>query len=300
MKQSPEDELKNLLESVRHISGSSFFSYTVNPDKTISPLRGLGLFFNRLLAVTEDIFKDIPIRKLRILDLGSYEGVNAIPFAMLGATVVAVEGREVNFVKMKAAKEYLGLKKMEVVQADVRTITKEKYGQFDLVLACGIMYHLDAESVFSVTKNIFEMTKTAAVIDTHIALSRSESRDYEGKTYWGIIHKEFDVDASSYAKKFSLAHALDNNDSFWFTRISWLNLLKVFGWNTVYECFLPFVESDKGSFDRITFVAFKNLRFKSFFNVPVPQESLPEIIGAKVMVSSGKSLSYDDNGNLVR
>ena len=74
---------------------------------------------------------------------------------MLGAKVVAVEGREVNFAKMKSVKEYLGLKNMEVALADVRTVTKEKYGEFDLVLACGIMYHLDAESVFCGSEKYF-------------------------------------------------------------------------------------------------------------------------------------------------
>ncbi len=219
MKEKREAKLKKFIDDVTRACGTGFFSYTINLDDTITPLRNLSLFCNRLLAITEDIFRDVPMNKLRILDLGSYEGVNSIPFAQRGAHVVSVEGREINFTKMKFAKEFLSLKKLEVIHADVRTVTKEKYGEFDLVFACGIMYHLDAQSVFTVTKNIFEMTKTVAIIDTHIALAIADSHIHNGKTYSGIPHKEFEPDASEYAKKFSLANALDNNQSFWFTKI---------------------------------------------------------------------------------
>ena len=60
MRQTEEDKLKELLEKIRRVSGGPIFSFTIDADKkTIMPLRGLGLFFNRLLAITEDIFRDI-------------------------------------------------------------------------------------------------------------------------------------------------------------------------------------------------------------------------------------------------
>ncbi len=300
MKRNREEELNRFIENITRACGSKFFSYNINADNAVVPTRNLGLFFNRLLAITEDLFKGVPLKKLRILDLGSYEGINSIPFAQLGAKVVSVEGREVNFTKMKFAKEYLGLKKLEVVQADVRTVTKEKYGEFDLVLACGIMYHLDAESVFTVAKNIFEMTKTAAIIDTHIALAIHGAHTYDGRTYSGIPHKEFEPDASAYTKKFSLANSLDNNESFWFTKISWLNLLKSLGWNNVYECFLPHVEGEKSYYDRATFVAVKNPRFKSFFQIPAQVDFLPEQIGKRVSTFQDQTKIPGDNGIIVR
>ncbi|MGC9610978.1 MAG: class I SAM-dependent methyltransferase [Minisyncoccia bacterium] len=287
-----------LLGNVRRKYGS-FFSYDLNFEKTITPRKDLAIFFNRLLAIANDIFRDVPMKKIRILDLGSYEGIFSIGFAQLGAEVVSVEGREINSAKIKIAKEYLGLKKLDVIQTDVRAVNKEKYGRFDLVLACGIMYHLDVPSVFDVTKNIFDMTERSAIFDTHIALSRPVNHIYNGRSYWGKNHKEFNVGTSTYDKQLNLASALDNNESFWLTRISWLNLLKDLGFDTAYECLMPYVTREKGFYDRATFVAVKNPQFNPSFQVSTP-DLLPEQIGAVVPTCQDEVPSPNKDGLLIR
>ncbi len=252
----------------------TFFSYDIGANGIV-PRRDLSVFFNRFLAITEDLFPGVPINTLRILDLGAYEGINSIGFAQLGAEVVSVEGREINFKKLTGATERLGLSNLRAVMADVRTITEEQYGRFDLVLACGIMYHLDEPSVFEVTENVAKMTKRAAIIDTHTALTRPERRKYRGNEYWGMTYAEFAPGTPMEQKNLELAQALDNNKSFWLTRVSWMNLLKHLSFATVYESVAPFVEGDKAVYGRATFVAVKNDTFKPFFPVD-PSDALIE------------------------
>ncbi len=292
------EQFDELLENIKRSYGP-FYSYNLNFEKTITPRRDLAIFFNRLLAITNDIFGNIPMKKIRVLDLGSYEGIFSIGFAQLGAEVVSIEGKEINFAKMKAAKEYLGLKKLDTVQVDVRTVNKEKYGQFDLILACGIMYHLDAPSVFEVTENISNMARHSAIIDSHIALSRPISLSYKEKTYWGKNHKEYNAGTSTYEKQLNLAGALDNNESFWLTRISWLNLLKNLGFGTAYECLMPYVEKEKGFYDRITLIATKNPEFKPFFPVFSPDSSSEQIGGAVLTCQDEKDIP-NNNGLVIR
>ncbi len=293
------NQFDELLENVKRVYGP-FYSYTLNFEKTITPREDLGVFFNRLLYITNDMFRDIPIKKIRVLDLGSYEGIYSVGFAQLGAEVVSVEGRRINFAKMKVAKEYLGLRKLDVVQADVRTITRETYGRFDIVLACGIMYHLDAPSVFEVSKNISDMAERLAIIDTHISLSRPVSHIYKERAYWGMIHKEFDAGISTHEKELYLANALDNNESFWLTKISWLNLLKSLEFNTVYECLVPQAEREKRLYDRATLVAVKNLKSKSFFPVSISPDPLSEQIGETIFIMQDNQPIPNDNGIIVR
>jgi hypothetical protein len=185
-----------------------------------------------------------------------------------------------------------------VVNADVRTVTPEAYGQFDIVLSCGLMYHLDAPSVFEVTEQIFNMTKRVAIIDTHFALSRPISHTYKGHTYSGSRHHEFDQNTSNELKRFILTNSLDNNESFWLTRISWLNLLKNVGFSTIYESLLPFAGKEMGYYDRMTFVAIKNPIEKTFF--PEMLTMVPEQIGELIQCSQDDMIVPNGQNLIIR
>ena len=58
-----------------------------------------------------------------------------------GATVVSVDYRDVNELSFGIACEFYGYKNKAEVDA-VYNITPDKYGQFDIVLFLGILYHL--------------------------------------------------------------------------------------------------------------------------------------------------------------
>ncbi len=72
----------------------------------------------------------------------------AVELARLGANVVGIEGREANLAKARFAKEALSLENPEFHQDDVRNLSKEKYGRFDVVLCLGILYHLNRQTFF--------------------------------------------------------------------------------------------------------------------------------------------------------
>jgi 2-polyprenyl-3-methyl-5-hydroxy-6-metoxy-1,4-benzoquinol methylase len=86
----------------------------------------------RITQVMAD-FPRKPWTDLRVLDLGSLEGQFAMEFALKGAQVVAIEGREENNVKARAAAASKGLKNIQFVTDDVRNLSREHFGQYDVV-----------------------------------------------------------------------------------------------------------------------------------------------------------------------
>jgi 2-polyprenyl-3-methyl-5-hydroxy-6-metoxy-1,4-benzoquinol methylase len=199
-----------------------------------------------------------PLDQLRVLDLACLEGLYAMEFARHGAQVVAIEGRTANIEKARLAKEALSLTNVELFHDDVRNLTADKYGYFDVVLCLGILYHLDAADVFSFLEHIFQVCKGIAVIDTHVSLSRRKCCAYGGKEYWGSEYWEHKTDSSPRERRESLWASLDNPRSFWFTLPSLLNLLSRIGFTSVYECHVP--EESEKPFDRITLVAVRGRR----------------------------------------
>jgi hypothetical protein len=196
-----------------------------------------------------------PLSELRVLDLASLEGLYAVELARHGARAVAVEGRETNAEKIRFAKEALALDNLEVYRDDVRNLSAEKYGHFDIVLCLGLLYHLDAPDIFHFVERIAEVCRRAAVIDTHVSLAPEVSHQHAGEEYWGSNFFEFSADATDEERQRMLTASLDNPNSFWFTRQSLLNLLARVGFTTVYECHNP-PEVEKPQ-DRITLLAVK-------------------------------------------
>lgn len=210
----------------------------------------------RLKRVTQ-IMKDLSIKSLnecRILDLGCLDGQFAIEFAMNGADVVGIEGREANIKKAIFARDILKLHKLKFVRDDVRNISIEKYGKFDIVLCSGIIYHLPSENVCSFVEAMYEITTLMLIIDTHISLFPDKYISFKGKRYYGADWREHSADDDEETKLNRLWSSLDNNLSFWFTRPSLINLLYNIGFTSIYECFNPPI---KGYKDRCTFVAMR-------------------------------------------
>ncbi|MFX0094546.1 MAG: hypothetical protein ACFFBD_22615 [Candidatus Hodarchaeota archaeon] len=134
-----------------------------------------------------------------VLELGPLEGGNTVILsAELGAReIVAIEGRVVNYVKCCVIKNLLGLKNACFILDDVRKISKEKYGTFDIALVSGILYHLD-NPIF-LLERLSTVTDTL-VISTHYADANSPSRKAPKKTlstkfgtYHGRIYTEHSI-----------------------------------------------------------------------------------------------------------
>lgn len=194
-----------------------------------------------------------PWDKLRIVDLGSLEGLYALEFASHGAQVVAIEGRESNNVHARFAAQALECRNVEFITDDVRNLSPEKYGQFDVVFCSGILYHLDGADACQLLASIRKVCKRLTIVDTHVGLKSEHSIRWEGRSYSGFAYGEFAADAAPEVKANAKWASLDNDRSFWFTKPSLLNLLRDVGFTSVFEILSPQSLSDYS--DRLTFAA---------------------------------------------
>ncbi len=238
----------------------------------------------RLTSIFQKISNllDRPLESLRILDLASLEGIYAIEPARYGAKAVGIEVREANIEKAKFVKRRLGLDNLELFQDDVRNLSKEKYGSFDVVLCIGIFYHLDTPDVFHFMEKIAEVCEGLLILDTHISFTQDKSYSYQGKTYWGKSYLEHPPDSTLEEREKVLWSSIDNPESFWFTRPSLYNLLTQVGFTSVFECQeMKKMYEVHQVYDRITLVAVKGqqkaLELSSLTHVS-PQEDWSDTI----------------------
>lgn len=180
-----------------------------------------------------------PVSDLRVLDLACLEGLYCVELALRGATVVGVEGREANIAKARFARDALSLTRVELVRADVRTLSREAYGQFDVVLCLGLLYHLPAADAARLVRTIASMCTGFAILDTQVALTPDVATVDEDRVYWGHHWREHEPGTTPEVRLRALWKSLDNETSFYFTRPSLLNLLMHSGFTSVYECLIP-------------------------------------------------------------
>jgi 2-polyprenyl-3-methyl-5-hydroxy-6-metoxy-1,4-benzoquinol methylase len=222
-------------------------------------IQGHGTHLRRILQSAADVVGR-PLQELRVLDLACLEGLYGIEFARHGAEVVGIEGREANLAKALFARDALGLKNATFVQDDVRNLCAAKYGRFDIVLALGILYHLDVPAVFPFVERIAEVCTRLAVIDTHVSVQASHRCEYKGQSYQGRMFQEHASQASAAERQKNLWASLDNEVSFWFTRPSLFNLLAHVGFTSAFTCQNPAVPTQGA--DRDTILAVKGQRLK--------------------------------------
>jgi SAM-dependent methyltransferase len=240
----------------------------------------------RYLQIAADMVSK-PLHDTRVLDLACLEGKFGIEFALQGAKVVAIEGREANLAKTRFAKNILSLNNIELVQDDVRNLSPQKYGAFDVVLCLGILYHMDTPDVMELTKRIYEVCSRVAIIDTHFSVEAKKSFVWEGHTYWGSYFEEHKLNSTEEERLSSLWTSMGNLRSFILTPPSICNLLRHVGFTSVYECLNPYEHHNPNwplppkddrrvvLKDRTTFVAVKGSR-RRLMSSPITDAS-PEI-----------------------
>lgn len=219
-----------------------------------------------------------PWHQLRILDLGSLEGLFALECASRGAVVVGIEGREANNERARVTAEGMGVSNVEFVTDDVRNLSRLKYGQFDVVICSGILYHLPGEDGCRFIRSIADVCTRLTIIDTHIGLRAPVPISWEGKKYYGTLyaeHSENDPPATKLGRAWA---SLDNNTSFWISKPSLLNLLRDVGFTSVYEIMRP--QSFLDFSDRLTFAAIKGTAERIELSPQLedaPEADVPEI-----------------------
>lgn len=217
----------------------------------------------RLMQVIDDL-SNKPIERCRVLDLGCLDGGHSIELALRGAVTTGIEIREDNIQKALFCKECLGLDNLSFVRDDVRNVTPEKYGNFDIIICSGILYHLPAKDAINLINQMNRMAERLVIIDSKISLECHEKIESDGCTYWGTTFIEHAKEATSEQKAKALWSSWGNDESFLFTRPSLVNCLKRAGFSSVYECFNPphlnFGRPGIERLDRCTFVAINSSR----------------------------------------
>jgi len=214
------------------------------------------LRLHRIVQIVADVSPQ-SLDKLRVLDLGCLEGLFAVELARRGAHVVGLEGREANIAKARFAKDVLELGTLELVRDDIRNLSRAKYGEFDVVLCLGVLYHFDAPDVFEVLKNVADVCRGFAIVETHISTTRRKRFAYHGRAYWGSTLDEPVSSASEHDRRLLWA-SLGNRRSVLLTRTSLCNALVHSGFTTVFESHMP-VEGETSP-DWVTLLAMKRAR----------------------------------------
>jgi hypothetical protein len=232
-------------------------------------IQGDEVKLRRILQIVSDAASE-PLETIRLLDLACHEGIYAIEFARHGANVLGIEGRETHVEKAMFVKDALSLNNVAFVQDDVRNLSKDKYGSFDVVLCLGILYHLDVPDVFQFIERIGEVCDDIAIIDTLIAPGPTLPYVYDGTRYWGNRISEGHKSSDSPEDKIKRYWAsLDNVTSFLLSRTSLYCMLGRVGFTSVYECYIP--PEPAKPIDRITLLAIKGRR-QRIINSPLMEE----------------------------
>lgn len=227
----------------------------------------------RIVQIVSDVSQR-PLADLRVLDLGCLEGLFAIELARHGADVVAIEGRPANIEKARFAKDVLELESLELVQDDIRNLSRAKYGDFDVVLCLGVLYHLDAPAVFAFLEQVGDVCRGFAIVETHISTVRRRTFAHNGHVYWGSTLDEPASSASEHDRRI-LWSSLGNRQSVLLTRMSLCNALVHAGFTTVFENHMP-VEGEVFP-DWVTFLAIKGERGRLLSAPVVNQQELRDL-----------------------
>src|SRR6478609_2180707 len=198
-----------------HLAGDA---YTIRDGLTGDEFR-----LRRVMQIIDDMAGSRRLQDMRVLDLACLEGMYSVELARKGATVVAIEGREANIAKAEFAKRVLGLDKIELIQDDVRNLSREQHGEFDIVLCLGILYHLDSPDVFTFMERLAEVCRGFVIIATHTSVAGLEVQTHQGHEYWGSWTQEHAPDSTPEQRKQAVWASLDNRRSFVLTKASLYN-----------------------------------------------------------------------------
>jgi 2-polyprenyl-3-methyl-5-hydroxy-6-metoxy-1,4-benzoquinol methylase len=158
----------------------------------------------------------------RVLDLACGEGGHSLLFAQAGADVLGIDGRQLYVDRARFAAEMSGLSsKARFELGDMRELSRDKLGTFDLVIASGILHHLAQSAFYPFLRSLAALTSDACIVFTHISTPQSvQNHRLEGPVsaegrYSGHLFREHADDASDEEKAKKVRASLDNPQSFW-------------------------------------------------------------------------------------
>ncbi len=106
-----------------------------------------------------------PLRDMRILDIGCLEGGITLALGAAGGPVVGIDVREANLAKANFARDVLGLRSVEFVQADMLKLLDYNLGNFDLIVCAGTLYHIDAPALLPFLRTLRQSCSGIVIFD---------------------------------------------------------------------------------------------------------------------------------------
>ncbi len=112
------------------------------------------------------------------IDVGCHEGFYSIATAKKGVRrITGVDVREDNLRRARFAASAMGFPEIAFRQADCEQLRVEDFGQHELTLFLGLLYHL--ENPMLCLRNVSAVTKELCVVETQVI------DEVEGTTEWG-------------------------------------------------------------------------------------------------------------------
>jgi len=106
-----------------------------------------------------------PKTDLTIADLGCLEGGYSVEFARLGFKTLGLDVREQNIEACRYVQSRVNLPNLNFAQDDVWNVAK--YGPFDAIFCCGLLYHLDRPRAF--LELLASVTRKLVILETHFS-----------------------------------------------------------------------------------------------------------------------------------
>lgn len=225
------------------------------------------------IRTLNNYFDESERSKIKIADLGCLEGGYSVEFARNGYDVLGVEVRDINFQKCQYILNKVNLPNLKFVKDDVRNINK--YGRFDVIYCCGLLYHLDMPVSFLNT--LGKLTSKMLILNTHYSRMHDFRYDLtprklmlknrilrkplnilypdshsieindrmnfhlsvltQNEEKMGRWFTEFKQDENKENIEKSLLASYGNNKSFWLEKHELLQSIREAGFSTVYEQF---------------------------------------------------------------
>ncbi|OBJ11183.1 class I SAM-dependent methyltransferase [Mycobacterium colombiense] len=195
----------------------------------------------------------------RVADVGCLEGGYAVEFARMGFQVLGIEVRESNVAACNYVKSKTDLPQLEFVQDNAMNLAR--YGVFDAVFCCGLLYHLDRPKEFLET--VSGVTSKLLILQTHFSLISGNDRRFrlptrvrwfadrilrrpvptkfvlsspgENEGLPGRWYTEFANQRSFSQRETAKWASWDNHRSFWIQREQLLQTIQDVGFDLVME-----------------------------------------------------------------
>ena len=241
---APDDELRRAIRAEAWTGHNIPITAT---ESTLGPGPELIGENRRTVAVKSLVRRFFGSRTVSVLDLGALEGGLSFEMAREGWNAVGVEGREANFRKAQLIASYYDLPNLRFVQKDVKQLTPEADGTYDVILCCGLLYHLD--------EPIAHLRQLASLLhddgllflDTHVApdehaarygthapsLSAPVTFTESGHGYDG----QWWTEPAAGDLKERMWSAISNERSLWLSRRSLIRALYHSGFGAIHELF---------------------------------------------------------------